>query len=301
MRERETLGSPPPPPILVHVVVRQRPVDLNVGLPQPCRAVPGSGWREAREPPHVDHEGPDIEVWHPDHASFGKIGHRDFIFVRNFGACRQVDGDGAGKRQQRADEPEIRCPKQLFAASRRIAGPGVDREIEGFHRADSGGFSRRERTGIDAAYDQNEQEDGRPYVLHRSQLLARRGVRACRTEVGIAVCDNRYCRHKCDDGQNAGNDADGEKPPDVGFGQYAVKDENDAWRDQCPDGAVGGDRASRQSLVIAVSSHLRQRCLAHCRRGRQARSAIAAKAPHPPMIASAKPPRQCPSRVLHDL
>ena len=57
----------------------------------------------------------------------------------------------------------------------------------------------------------------------------------------------RYCRHKCDDGQNAGNDADGEKLPDVGFGPYAVKNENDAWRDQYPDDAVGGDRASRSS------------------------------------------------------
>ena len=68
----------------------------------------------------------------------------------------------------------------------------------------------------------------------RGQLPARRGARACRAEVGIAARDNRYCRHECDDG--AGNG--GEKLPDVGFGQYAVRNENDAWRDQYPDGAA---------------------------------------------------------------
>ena len=72
--------------VLEHVVVPQRPVDLNVS-PWSCQMEPGNCWRrdEAREPSH--HEDPGAEVFgqHPALASFGEIERRDFIFVRDFG------------------------------------------------------------------------------------------------------------------------------------------------------------------------------------------------------------------------
>ena len=136
----------------------------------------------------------------------------------------------------------------------------------------------REHAEIDAAHDDDEQQRHAPHLPEGGP--AQRPGRALggRAELGLEA-DHRL--HGADVEQHAddaGDDPGDEQRADAGLGEDAVDDEDDARRDQDPEGAAGRDRSGGEAVGVAEAPHRRHRHLGHRRRGRQARAADGAEA-----------------------
>ena len=147
----------------------------------------------------------------------------------------------------------------------------VEREAPHQHRdnqraenAQPARFVGRDQSGIDAAQDQQHQQQA-PARSWRSTRDAR--ASCC---VRRAAPERRIERrahgdqHDQDEGeQDARQDARDEQLADRDLGDHAVDDEGEARRHHHADGRRAGDRRRGKLHVVAVGLHLRQRDRAH--------------------------------------
>jgi hypothetical protein len=141
-------------------------------------------------------------------------------------------------------------------------------EDEGQRSPDRGGFGRREEAGVDTSDDGADQDDDRQKLVrdvrpaHRFDVVCRaHGADETGHDVGHAVDGERHGERQQDTRNHSGD----EQPPDRGFRDQAVDDQEQARRDQHPEHRRAGNRSDRKARGVAVLHHRRHRDPAeHC-------------------------------------
>ena len=202
---------------------------------------------------------------------------------------RQGVGD-AGKHQQvvqrqGADQDNKNHRRRADGLHQRVLDrppaqpPPQGRDNESADGADAGGLGRREDAEVNAADDQQEQQQYTPSASQGLKLDGRCGLLAGLADVRPDPGDDGNGDHKADNGQDAGQETGDKEITDAGFGQNAVEHQDDAGRDQDADNAAGGDRAGGQAFGVVVTLHLGQGDFGHGRRGCQGGAADRSKSP----------------------
>ena len=130
-----------------------------------------------------------------------------------------------------------------------------DREHEGAERAERRGFGRRRDAGIDHAGHHAEQQQHRADDPEHPEFLGERNRRRRGRARRILPGQEPDGRHDGEGDENAGDDAADQQRADIHFGQQAVDDERDRWRDQHRQRARDRDHAGGHLRLVALLQH----------------------------------------------
>src|SRR3546814_1274772 len=110
---------------------------------------------------------------------------------------------------------------------------------------------------IEAANDNQKQDENAADTAQRADPIAPVDPRPGWSDLGPAVSHYGDRGSVAQNPATTGNNARNEELSNIGFGQHAVDNQDDAGRDENPEGSAGRDGPGRQAVRIMVAPHQR--------------------------------------------